>query len=186
MAGEPNTTEPSKVVTSLYPRGRGTKDLSASFSSSLCSRFVKMIIKIGQKYEKREPGWLPPPSSVHCSKKGAYPGNPVPPNQAGQAPDPGQTLGSLKCDPFFAPHGLFEGRLKGFLHPFPRPPSRRFASGGLLLCSGSSVLKDLGVEFRMIAGRLRQGKIARRQWRECHILRFCLVRVPSPDRSAVC
>ena len=77
------------------------KDSSASFSSSLCSRFVKNDNKqLGKIYEKRKTGLVTPPSLVHYSKKGTYPGNPVPPNQAGQTPDPGQVLGSLKGDPF--------------------------------------------------------------------------------------
>ena len=71
-----------------------------------------------------------PPSSVHYSKKGTYPGNLVPPNQAGQTPDPGQVLGSLKCDPFFAPHELLEGRLKEFLSFFPRLTQTRVGVAG--------------------------------------------------------
>ena len=55
---------------------------------------------------------------------------------------------------FSAPHELLEGRLRDFLPFFPLPPSRRVPAGGLLLCSGSSVLKDLGVE---LAKKVRYG-----------------------------
>ena len=133
-------------MTRLYPRGRGTKDSSASFSSSLCSRFVKNDNKqLGKIYEKRKTGLVtPPPSLVHYSKKGTYPGNPVPPNQAGQTPDPGQVLGSLKGDPFFAHLELLEGRFRDFFPFFPSPPSRRVSAAA----KQQAASKDLGVEFR--------------------------------------
>ena len=155
VAGEPNTTEPSKMVTSLYPRGRGTKDSSAFFSSSLCSRFVKMIVNNqGKTTGKHRPRWLPPPLLWSTTQRRGRTRVTLPPNQAGLTPVPGQVLGSLKSTFFPALHELLEGLLRVFLPFFPRPPSRRVPADGLLLCSGSSVLKDLGVEF---AKKVRYG-----------------------------
>ena len=103
-----------------------------------------MIVKRKDTRKKKNQVGYPPLLRSTTQRRG----NPVPPNQADQTPDPGQVLGSLKCDPFFAHLELLEGRLRDFLPFFPRPPSRRVTAGGLLLCSGSSVSKDLGVEFR--------------------------------------
>ena len=59
------------------------KDLSASFSSSLCSRFVKIMVNNQKKIHQRKETRLvtPPPSLVHYTKKGTYPGNLSPPTR---------------------------------------------------------------------------------------------------------
>ena len=137
VAGEPNTTEPSKGVTSLYSRGRGTKDLSASFSSSLCSRI----------HQRKETRLVTPPLLWSTTQRRGRTRVTFPPRPGGPNPSPWPGPGEIKVRPFFAPYELLDGRFRDFLPLFPLPPSRRFRAGGLLLCSGSSVLKNLGVEF---------------------------------------
>ena len=73
-------------------------------------------------HEKRKTGLVTPPFFGPLLKEGDVPGNSVPPNQAGQTPDPGQVLGNLKCDPFFAHLELLEGRLRDFFPFFPGQP----------------------------------------------------------------
>ena len=72
------------------------KDSSASFSSSLCSKFVKIIVSSQRKLRKKKPTRMgTPPSLVHYTKKGTNPGNP-PPQPGGPDPSPWPGPGELK------------------------------------------------------------------------------------------
>ena len=143
-------------MTRLYPRGRGTKDSSASFSSSLCSRFVKNDNKqLGKIYEKRKTGLVtPPPSLVHYSKKGTYPGNPVPPNQAGQTPDPGQVLGSLKGDPFSLISSSSKVALGISSLSFQVPRAAGFRRAACCFAAAQVFQKTWGWNFEKTAGKV--------------------------------
>ena len=100
------------------------KDLSASFSSSLCSRFVKIMVNNQGKIRKKQTGMVtPPPSLVHYTKKGTYPGNP-PPQPPDPSPWPGP--GEFKVNLFSGSSRASRRSLKGFstlLSTSPEPPS---------------------------------------------------------------